>query len=532
MEWGWLFSSLLLLASSGSGAENFITEMVTGTVTDAEGKAIEGAVVRFNRATDARMDLNGPLEATTNAEGKYELPLRFESGKTLIVRELFADKAGYVRGAPNMALPLSEGNPATQDFVLQPGLIFAGELRIPVSFEERRSRVPPQDRQSLIQVMGPALADRSVNSRLYRTQPGGKFEIYLPEGEYSVEQAFTIGAQRGRWSNLKSGRKDLLLEIKPFEYVPSELAKAFDELWEVMDRRYSYFFLKKTVDWDRAKEIYRPKVMATRNAEELTAVLVEMLTPLQDLHVWIDTPSGRVPTYRSEYDYNGNTQVVLEALEDKTKLRDFAVVARTKEDGFGYFLMLRQSQATPENVQAAVTAIESLRDAPGFIVDLRRANGGSEPLAMEIAKLFCAKPTVYGKSKMRSGPEHDDFGRINTRVLASTPNAYTRPVVCLIGPGAVSSGEAFVKMMSCLPQVTTVGKNTRGASGNPQPFPFGDSGIAVYFSRWVDLMPSGLTFEGVGILPDVLLDLPAETYRDRDPTFENGVEILRQKIGK
>ena len=42
--------------------------------------------------------------------------------------------------------------------------------------------------------------------------------------------------------------------------------------------------------------------------------------------------------------------------------------------------MLQQSEATPADVRRAAEAIRGMRDAPGFIVDLRRANGGSKPL--------------------------------------------------------------------------------------------------------------------------------------------------------
>ena len=103
-------------------------------------------------------------------------------------------------------------------------------------------------------------------------------------------------------------------------------------------------------------------------------------------------------------------------------------------------------------------------------------------------------------------------------------------MVCLIGPGAVSSGEGFVKMMKCLPQVTTVGLPTRGASGNPKPFELPDAGVTIWFSRWVDLLPNGETFEGRGISPEVKVDEPAEAYAQGDPTLDKGLEILRERI--
>ena len=79
--------------------------------------------------------------------------------------------------------------------------------------------------------------------------------------------------------------------------------------------------------------------------------------------------------------------------------------------------MVNQSAANDDNVQQAIDAIEKLHDAPGFIVDLRQANGGSEPLAQRMAQLFCAKDTVYAKSKYRNGVGHGEFTEEFPRTL-------------------------------------------------------------------------------------------------------------------
>ena len=248
--------------------------------------------------------------------------------------------------------------------------------------------------------------------------------------------------------------------------------------------------------------------------------------------IWIETPDGTLPTYRSGYDYNGNRELTFNALGETTQCGDFAIVGKTKEDGFGCFLMQKQSSADDASAAQALAAMDKLKAAPGFIVDLRRANGGSEPLAQQIAGFFCTRDIVYAKQKYRNGPDHRDFTEEMKRVLNGSENAYTNPVVCIIGPGAVSSGEGFVKMMKCLPNVTTVGMPTRGASGNPKPFQLEGTGLAVMFSRWVDLLPSGETFEGRGIPPDIKVDELPSAYAAKDPTWEKAVEILRQSANR
>jgi C-terminal processing protease CtpA/Prc len=85
-------------------------------------------------------------------------------------------------------------------------------------------------------------------------------------------------------------------------------------------------------------------------------------------------------------------------------------------------------------------------------------------------------------------------------------------------------------MMAALPHVTTVGRPTAGSSGNPGPAPVGDTGLTVYFSRWVDLLPDGTPIEGHGVVPKVRVDEPAEAYRKADPTLARGLEVLREKV--
>jgi hypothetical protein len=509
--------TVLLVVESLQG-QGFVSARLTGEVMDLAGAPLAGVTVLVNRTSGAAMS-GGLPQTTTDKDGRYELVLRFEHGKTLIVREVFAESKGYARSAPAIELPLAADTTRTLDFTLRKGEVIAGTVKAP----------PPNIRHVLL-VNGPTIAHLSDNARAYLAESNGTFEIYLPPGEYSIQTLTT----RQKWerSGVKTGERNVVLEPSPFEWSGKSLGAVFDELWEVMDRSYSYFFLKTNVDWRALKTEFRPKAMQAKSTKELAGVLADMLGPLRDMHVWLETPEGLVPTHRSSYAYNGNQKITLEMLENRVDCGRFASVGKTRIGGFGYFLMRNQSAANPEDVKKAVAAMKQLRDTPGFIVDLRRANGGSEPMAIEIARFFCSRDTVYARHKYRNGPRHTDFGSENERILPGSANAYTNPVVCLVGRGAVSSGEGFVKMMKCLPHVTTVGQRTRGASGNPKPLPLGETGITLYFSRWVDLMPNGRTFEGAGIPPDVEVNEPPEAYANSDPTLEKGLEVLRRRFDR
>ena len=308
-------------------------------------------------------------------------------------------------------------------------------------------------------------------------------------------------------------------------------AKAFDGLWAEMDRHYSYFYLKSDVDWGLLRAEYRPQALEARSVDAFLAVLQSMLAHLRDLHVWMETKSETLGSYRIPWKPNFNLEVALNQLAEKTRIGPFALVGTTQSDGFGYLLVTRQSSATPRRVQRTVAEIGKRRHAPGFIVDLRAGcNGGDERLAQLLAQVFCPKEVIYAKHKYRNGPCYDDFGRIHIRTLDPSAHPYTRPVVCLIGQGCISSGEALVKMLHAQPQVTTIGERTRGSSGNPKPYALRGLGIRVWFSRWVDLNPNGHPFEGRGIRPKISVPLPLSSYRNQDPTLERAIRFLEHKV--
>ena len=155
-----------------------------------------------------------------------------------------------------------------------------------------------------------------------------------------------------------------------------------------------------------------------------------------------------------------------------------------------------------------------------------RSRNGTATRPVEPGRLL-ARPDL--RTQLRDGPGPGDFGPTYDRVLEAGDDPYTKPVVCILGPGCVSSGEGFAKMMACLPHVATVGLPTRGSSGNPAPVDVGETGLRVYFSRWVDLMPDGTPIEGTGIPPALVVAVAADRYKDADPTLVKGLEILRAR---
>jgi hypothetical protein len=305
-------------------------------------------------------------------------------------------------------------------------------------------------------------------------------------------------------------------------------ARAFNQLWAEMDRHYSYFELKK-IDWPALKAKYRPQAEAAKSTTEFVGVLQKMLTELKDQHIWIDGPNGRVGTHQEPGERNWSPAGIRTRLASVEMIGTFVAVGKLKE-GYGFLFVVNQGAATPELAKQAVEMIEALGDVPGFIVDLRSAEGGKEGLSTPLASAFCAKATVYARQKYRSGPGHADFGPVGQRTLPASKNPFTKPVVVLLGPRIMSSGEGLAMMFAALPNVTTVGSPTRGSSGNPMPVELKEVGVTVTFSRWVAMLPDGTPIEGRGVSPKIEARFPASAFGAKDPVLERGLGVLKEKV--
>jgi C-terminal processing protease CtpA/Prc len=81
---------------------------------------------------------------------------------------------------------------------------------------------------------------------------------------------------------------------------------------------------------------------------------------------------------------------------------------------------------------------------------------------------------------------------------------YAGPVVVLTNRAVYSAAEEFVLAMSALPQVTTMGDVTGGASAAPavRELP---NGWTYQMSTWIEYTLDRRPFEGEGLEPDVVV---------------------------
>ena len=302
----------------------------------------------------------------------------------------------------------------------------------------------------------------------------------------------------------------------------------FDTFWDAFDATYPYFVFKG-IDWDQARATFRPQAEAARTRDELVALLVEMVAPLRDLHVYFEAPSGdRVATYEPTgfVNWDRDTWLATIAPTDWNQLKPNLGFARL--GGVPYIAIgaWNPNQFTNGDFD---TILEQFRDDPAIILDVRPNGGGSDNLALLVAARFATAPVAVEFFQFRDGPEHADLGPFLERTLEPMGEwQFEGTVMVLSGRGVFSSNESFISAMRELPNVTIVGDTTGGASGNPQLLQLG-GGWQYTVSRWIAYTADMEVIEWNGIPPDIYVaTTPNDFAQLRDPVLEAALAAIAQ----
>lgn len=301
----------------------------------------------------------------------------------------------------------------------------------------------------------------------------------------------------------------------------SEPEKLFEQLWKTYDNNYALFNAKH-VDWGLLYKVYRPRVTSKTTEDELFQVLSDLLGNLNDNHVRLTSPtrrfqSGILGQMKME-DFS------LDLVKDKylngksTPLMDNVFHYGWLTSSIGYF-HFRGFGRLDESRAAIDRIIGEFKDAKAIVVDVRGNGGGDDRVGKLIADRFADRKRLYMKSRIRSGPRHNDFTPWKYwYVEPDGPAQFTRPVILLTHRHSVSAAENFTLAMRVLPHVTVVGDATSGVFADvygdrlPNGWQFG-----VSFKEFVDC--NDFCWEGIGVPADI-----------RETNTKQDIEQKRDKV--
>ena len=279
---------------------------------------------------------------------------------------------------------------------------------------------------------------------------------------------------------------------------------------------------------------HRGKAVKAKGQEKFLEAVEKMLNELNDLHVSMSTPNGKIYTGpNNPYTTNWNWKAV-EGHFAKTLVKEESFLVALLKEGPGYVRI--GSFGLPEDAWPRLdAAMDRLSDAPSLIIDVRPNGGGDEGKAKFIASRFAAEKIEFARSRYRDKTRPDEiaFGDPVPRYVGPREGREpdTRPVAVLQGRFCVSSTEAFLFMMKAIPTATTVGLPSRGGSGNPRGFRV-VPGVTHNASTRQALTLDDECNEGVGVEPQITVDERISKYLKGDPTFERALEVLAASPGR
>lgn len=159
-------------------------------------------------------------------------------------------------------------------------------------------------------------------------------------------------------------------------------------------------------------------------------------------------------------------------------------------------------------IEKAVIEAEK-QHAKGFVIDLRGNGGGLMDVGACIASLFLPKDKLLITLKAIAG---------NKAEQKLAPNGISSKIklVILVDAGSASASEVFAGEMQDYGRAWIIGERTFGkASVQRMDSEPPVSGTNFAKTAWRIFLPSGRTYQGVGILPDF------EAYPSLNPTEED-----------
>ncbi len=195
-----------------------------------------------------------------------------------------------------------------------------------------------------------------------------------------------------------------------------------------------------------------------------------------------------------------------------------SAMSRRLPSGYGYIRFTGFSLSVRGQVMAA---LESQRDAPGLIIDLRNNGGGLAMMAEDVARHLLRQTTDVGSIITRTGEPVTLFGfpvERMKRTLEGSPDAYDKPVVIIVNAGSASASELLAGGLQDVGRVKVVGQRSCGCLLGFLGYATIPGGAELAYAEIGMVSAKGRRIEREGVIPDVEVSVTAadlRLYRDR-----------------
>lgn len=191
-------------------------------------------------------------------------------------------------------------------------------------------------------------------------------------------------------------------------------------------------------------------------------------------------------------------------------------------DHIAYLQITEFDEITVDQYTEAMAELKA-KGMKALILDLRNNPGGDLNTVVEISrKLLPAGMIVYTEDKAGNRKEYTCDGE----------NEFTLPLVVLINEYSASASEILAGAVQDYNKGTLIGTTTYG-KGIVQRIQHMEDGTALKLTVSAYFTPNGRNIHGVGIEPDIELEMDYEQYAQdgTDNQLDKAIEVLEGKLG-
>lgn len=333
----------------------------------------------------------------------------------------------------------------------------------------------------------------------------------------------------------------------------------FNILTSVFDAHFAFFTARK-IDWASRVAVARQSVTDGMGEKALWSVFDQLISGIGDSHTkmvglvdgekrriqgglgetlpFIRSNGGEGPWIRALVD-----QLISDVLDPGAELIADRIVTGKIDDQIGYIQIFTMGGFT--NIEPAGSIewskgelkelnrilddlLTRYKDCDAIILDLSNNRGGYDAVARAIAARFSDTSFKGYRVEVPGHPE----ASTNYEIPPAKSIRYTGPVYLMTSDVTVSGGEITTMMMKQLPNVTLVGRPTRGSFSTPlaKPLP---NGWYLELSNEVFMTPAGDVYEGRGIPPDIALDIYPQSapVKGHAAVVEKTADLAKKRKG-
>lgn len=194
------------------------------------------------------------------------------------------------------------------------------------------------------------------------------------------------------------------------------------------------------------------------------------------------------------------------------------VSGKMLENGIGYIRISMFNENTGEDLSKKLSEIEK-QGLKGLILDLRNNPGGLLGESVKVASHFVPK-----------GPVVSVVTNDGTRQTSFSPlEAIKYPLVILVNGGSASASEIVAGAVQDTGAGTLIGTKTFGKGSVQTVLPLDDaSAVKVTIAKYYT--PNDRSIHGVGIEPDIKVEMPDFKENGKDLQLEKAIEVLKEKL--